>query len=149
MTETMPIKRDIVMVRGIITNSVGGLLLLRRSDECTNNPGQWEVPSVQLIDYKESITDCIARETNQETGLEVLPTDGKFKTVEVRDKHEGRKSGRYHSLAGLLRIIGSEVVDLSKSSEHTLSMWLPKNEYPRVMLTSTTIKAIRPFNFFE
>ncbi|MDQ2973766.1 MAG: NUDIX domain-containing protein [bacterium] len=139
---------DIVVVRGIITDYAGRLLLVMRNEHCKNNPGQWEVPGGQLSDFKESFADCIARETREETGLEVQLAKGKFETVEVRDKHEGDGAGRYHALAGLMSIIGCEEVNLSKSDEHSHSMWLPKHQYPRVMLTVTTKKALSHFCFF-
>lgn len=63
----------IPVVRAIITNSSGQLLLLRR-DNTGHGSGSWCLPGGK-IDYCQTIEDALARELQEETSLKLVSAD--------------------------------------------------------------------------
>lgn len=67
-------------VNVVVINDAGDVLLIRRTDN-----GNWAVPS-GAIDLGESLIDAAARETREESGIDVEVTEitGIYETSEVR-----------------------------------------------------------------
>ena len=60
-----------VAAKGLIRRGDGAVLLIRRSPRSKADPGRWDLPGGKM-DYGERLTDTLAREVLEETGLTVL-----------------------------------------------------------------------------
>lgn len=56
--------------RALIFNQDGSVLLLRRSEQSSSNPGKWELPGGKP-DPGESFEQSLRREVREETGFEI------------------------------------------------------------------------------
>jgi 8-oxo-dGTP diphosphatase len=61
-----------VAAKGIVRREDGAILIIRRSLGSTTDPGFWDLPGGKM-DRGERLTDALAREVLEETGLVVEP----------------------------------------------------------------------------
>lgn len=59
-----------VAAKAILTNASGEVLLIRRSDHSSVDPGAWDLPGGKMDD-RERLVDALVREVREETGLVV------------------------------------------------------------------------------
>jgi ADP-ribose pyrophosphatase YjhB (NUDIX family) len=83
--------------RCLVSNEQGEILMVRRSETSSNNPGQWELPGGKIeVDsqglYAEDVSQAIQREVGEETDLTVIKmSDPVF--IEGHDIHDGPRAG--------------------------------------------------------
>ena len=56
--------------RAVVRRDDGRILLIRRASHLSTDPGTWELPGGKM-DYGETLTETVAREVLEETGLSV------------------------------------------------------------------------------
>jgi 8-oxo-dGTP diphosphatase len=59
-----------VGARAVIRDDQGRLLLIKRAPDVHLDPDRWELPGGKM-DYGEPLTEALAREVREETGLEI------------------------------------------------------------------------------
>ena len=112
-----------VGVHGVIANR-GRLLVLRRSERMTYQPGSWDLPGGHLA-VGESFEDCLLREIKEETGLDAA-------IERLLGLH---KAGAETSMQVLYacRLQVYQQVKL-RPEEHTESRWLTRAEMNEIEL---------------
>jgi 8-oxo-dGTP pyrophosphatase MutT (NUDIX family) len=129
----------LLITRSIVLNQEGQILLIRRSDKDTYNPGLWELPGGKL-DEGQDISNALEREVFEETGLLVIPKDrlAYFESVVLT-------SGKYKGLP-YLTIIGISTSKSKKvrlSEEHSEYKWCSVDEAYELETADSTLKAIQ------
>jgi 8-oxo-dGTP pyrophosphatase MutT (NUDIX family) len=130
-------EKMILVQRALIFNYEGKFLFIQRPGTANNNPWLWEIPGGK-VDPGEDPLHSLARETFEETGLDVIP-DKNIVHVHAYDildpgKHYGK---RYRCETRMAAIIGPIV--LNQSEEHIDTTWeTSNNSLLRLNLTTTT-----------
>ena len=57
-------------MKGIVRDGAGRILLIRRADDSSVDPGCWDLPGGKL-DYGETLAEALVREAREETGLTI------------------------------------------------------------------------------
>lgn len=70
MTRPIPVLG--VAAKAVVTNPAGEVLVIRRSERSSVDPGRWDLPGGKMDD-RERLVDALVREVREETGLEVDP----------------------------------------------------------------------------
>lgn len=128
----------VLVNRALIVNKKGKVLLIKRIKNDNYMPGKWELPGGKL-DAGQDITNALERETLEETGLVVIPTD------KVAYWHsEIISSGKYKGLpyvvlVGLAKSIGN---DVKLSNEHEDYAWVSKDQLLEYDLVPETKAAL-------
>ena len=131
---------SIIVARAIITDR-DRLFFVRRSETDSNNPGMLEGPGGKL-DLGETIKDAVVRETEEETGLRILP---QLDIIHYCDEviQNGSYRGRYYlSAFCMARVIGGT---LELSGEHSESQWLTFGQALNADVTPKTRDAMLAF----
>jgi 8-oxo-dGTP pyrophosphatase MutT (NUDIX family) len=119
-------KTDIVL-KTLVINSEGKLLLLRRSETDTRRPLQWDLPG-GMMDDGESLEHGAVREVKEESGIEITDQPSVvFSKAEVaswddQNGHHGRNVIRIYFVAH----VGSPEITLSY--EHDNYEWVSFEE---------------------
>jgi 8-oxo-dGTP diphosphatase len=105
-------------VAAVIRNGEGRVLLLKRSDDDTINPGKWDLPGGK-IDEGETFDQALVREVREESGLAVgLCHVAGAGELELPDKR----------IAYLILECAAESGDISLSPEHSAYCWIDPAE---------------------
>ncbi len=129
----MLITRPILTARAVIFNDHGQILLAKRSGQ-TFLSGLWELPGGKL-DEGETSAEAMAREIQEETGLDVL---ARTILLACQDSHKG---GRLHTDIWLASLAGSAGPIVLRPREHQDAGWFGLSELPSG-LTSTALAAM-------
>ena len=133
--------RIVLIVRGILENDKGELLLIKRSDKDSWKPGFWEFPGGKL-DPGQDVYIAFEREVLEETGLSVKPIKPLFfvdSYINPRYKYPGLP---------FVMIIGKGIVSGGKitlSDDHSDFKWLKPEEALKLDITPETKKALPVF----
>lgn len=132
----------LLVVRGVVVNSEGKVLLIRRSSKEEYASGYWEVPGGKVDEFQD-INFTIEREVLEETGLLVKLVDhGMF--VDSTMLGTGKYSGlAYINMAGMVRVNGGKVV---LGDEHDKYRWVSMEDALKMNLTIVTRKCL---SFFQ
>jgi ADP-ribose pyrophosphatase YjhB (NUDIX family) len=119
--------------RCLIANEHGEILMVRRSESSSNNPGQWELPGGKVETdtngfYAEEVAEAIQREVREETAVEVARMSPPL-LIEAHDIHDGPRAGdpsltfvsRAEEYEGRGRVADSESSDIR---------WWPSGQLP-------------------
>jgi len=68
--ELQPIENYFVAAKAIVLNEKGEMLCLLRGAGAPTNPLHWDMPG-GILEYGEDLVDCVARETQEEAGVEI------------------------------------------------------------------------------
>jgi 8-oxo-dGTP diphosphatase len=105
-------------VAAIIRDGQGRILLLKRSDDDSINPGKWDLPGGK-IDKGETFDQALVREVREESGLAVgLCHVAGAGELELPDKR----------IAYLILECTAESGDVSLSPEHSVYCWIDPTE---------------------
>ncbi|MBU0534861.1 NUDIX domain-containing protein [Patescibacteria group bacterium] len=114
----------VLVIRAIVQNEDGLILIIKRSPSDSYMPNKWELPGGKL-DIGQDISNALEREVLEETGLVVIPTD-KIAYWRSEIISSGKYKGLpYVILVGLSKSVGGEV---AISSEHSDFKWLRVKE---------------------
>lgn len=127
--------------RGVIPDDDAKVLLVRRSEVCSHNPGKWEFPGGKKKD-KETPVNALIRETGKEVGLEVEPVSGIIH-VETRTMEGGNYDGFLHVANFILMRVVRGTVRLSL--EHDKYTWASHGRVPDYNLTDDSRGAFVAF----
>jgi len=107
---------------GAVVVDRGRVLLVRRGTEPLR--GQWSLPG-GLVEVGEALTAALAREVNEETGLEVEPVE----LIELLDRiHREDDSVRFHYVIAdyLCKVVGGSLRAASDADE---VRWVERAEW--------------------
>lgn len=113
-----------VAVKAFILNERGEVLLLRETSSYTDgtNIGKYDIPGGR-IDPEESLSDALAREVREETGL-------MFEQSELLDVHDtfNQKGDEVWHIVRLLYKVTSPRGEVVLSKDHDEYIWIPVEE---------------------
>jgi len=115
-------KTDIVL-KTLVINSEGRLLLLRRSETDNRRPLQWDLPG-GMMDEGEILEQGAAREVKEESGIEltdqlkVIFSKAEVASWDDQNGHHGRNVVRIYFVAYV------EVATVILSYEHDMQSWV-------------------------
>lgn len=107
-------------VKGIIRNTEGKILVLRRSDEDDHKPGVWETPGGG-IDHEQAPQEALTREILEETGLSVRVKEP-FNVFTFR-----KDTGEFK--VGITFLCDWVSGDVELSHEHSEYRWIDAREF--------------------
>lgn len=106
-----------VVMEGVLTNDQGEVLIVQRSDH-ESFAGQYELPSGK-VEIGEDPLDALAREYEEETGLDVVPV----KPLQV-DHYE---TGDRHNVAITYQVSSENFDGITLSDEHQDYAWTDRD----------------------
>ncbi len=127
--------RPLVGVGALVLRD-NSIVLVRRGSPPSK--GEWSIPG-GLVEVGETLKEAVARETREETGLEVEPGD----LVELLERVFLDEEGRVHYhfvLADYLCIVRGGT--LAAGSDVLEAVWVEKGEAERMPLADVTRKVI-------
>jgi 8-oxo-dGTP diphosphatase len=102
-------------VKGIVRNSEGKILVLKRSEEDDHKPGVWETP-VGGIDHEEALQQSLEREIMEESGLSVTVKEP-FNVFTFR-----KDTGEFK--VGITFLCDTDESEVKLSHEHSEYRWI-------------------------
>lgn len=121
---------------GAVTIKNGKILLIKRAFE--PGAGKWSIPG-GLVEVGEKLSEACARETEEETGIQVEVLE-LINVFDMIDKDEEGKVKYHYVLADFLaKPTGGEE---KKSREVTEIQWVTHDEAKKLDLTKTARKAL-------
>jgi 8-oxo-dGTP diphosphatase len=124
-------------VRGVIKNSEGKILILKRHPKSRTDPEMWELPGGK-VEKGEHFADALVREIKEETNLD----------VEVGDFCEAVQNDYAHKRTVQLMMYLDDVKgEVETSAEHIESMWASIDEIETLKLSSSFKKLLDKKNF--
>jgi 8-oxo-dGTP diphosphatase len=115
----------------IVINEKGEVLLLRRSTTSRTDPGKWCRPGGQ-VEFGESVTDAVERETMEETGIVVRAV----RPLEFTDDRSEDASKHWIALGYLAEHVSGEPVNV-EPDKHDAIGWFPLDRLPENLATYT------------
>ena len=123
-------------MRGIVKNSEGKILVLRRHPKSKTNPHRWELPGGK-IEKCEYFDEALIREIKEETGL----------NVKVGDFCEAVQDDYVHKRTVQLIMYAKDITgEVKISDEHDDWMWASLDEINSLEITSSLEKIIKKRN---
>ncbi len=110
-----------VAAKAIVVNPAGEVLLIRRSERSTVDPGRWDLPGGKMDD-RERLVDALVREVREETGLAVSAEDA----VPFHVSHFVKEPFWVTCVTFLCPAFAGEV---SLSGEHGAHRWVVPGEH--------------------
>ena len=123
-------------MRGIVKNSEGKILVLRRHPKSKTNPHRWELPGGK-IEKCEYFDEALIREIKEETGLD----------VKVGDFCEAVQDDYVHKRTVQLIMYAKDITgEVKISDEHDDWMWASLDDVKSLEITSSLEKIIKKRN---
>jgi 8-oxo-dGTP diphosphatase len=129
--------RVILVNRCFVFNPEGKLLILKRAESCSNNPGKWEIPGGRM-DVTKNLDRELKREVYEETGLDIEPIE-QCQYAVTHFITDGKYQGfPYIALFHSANNIGGDVI---LSEEHFAYEWVYHEELLTFDMTPQVFKA--------
>jgi 8-oxo-dGTP diphosphatase len=124
-------------VRGVIKNSDGEILIVKRHPKSRTDPEMWELPGGK-VEMGEHFTDALVREIKEETDLD----------VEVGDFCEAIQNDYSHKRTVQLMMYLTDVEGSVKiSEEHTEFMWASLEKIKTLGISTSLEKLLKKRNY--
>lgn len=134
-----PRPKTLLVVRAIIVNELGGILLIKRSSHDRYLPGLWEFPGGKL-EAGENVIEALQEEVLEEVGLQVQKLSD-LVYCESRVLATGLYKGSiYVGLVGLARSAHDSV---QLSDEHSDYAWVDVEKVLDYEVTDTVKNALK------
>lgn len=128
----------ILVMRSIVRNTDGRILIVQRAADDNHNPNMWEFPGGKL-EQGQDVSDALNRELEEEIGLQVI-VDQQVAYFESRFLSKGKYAGSsYLVLIGTSRVENSAV---TLSFEHQDHKWVTTQEVLEYDLTPESRNAL-------
>jgi len=124
-------------MRGIIKNSDGEILIVKRHPKSRTDPDTWELPGGK-VDEGESFDDALVREIKEETNL-----DCKVGDLAIAIQHDYPYKRTVQMIMHLDDVEG----ELMISDEHTDAKYASINEIKTLTLSSCLEKVLEKKNY--
>lgn len=124
-------------MRGIIKNSDGEILIVKRHPQSRTDPDTWELPGGK-VDEGESFDDALVREIKEETNL-----DCKVGDLAIAIQHDYPYKRTVQMIMHLDDVEG----ELMISDEHTDAKYASINEIKTLTLSSCLEKVLEKKNY--
>jgi len=115
------------VVKTIVIDPQGRVLLLRRAKDDTSRPGEWDFPGGGL-EQGESLVETAVREAAEEAGLTLRSEDVTLVYAATRPSSKGEVSVNRFVFATVLKNSYTPTL----SYEHEEYTWVPIDEVPTV-----------------
>lgn len=124
-------------VRGIIKNSDGEILLVKRHPKSRTDPEMWELPGGK-VEEGEFFADALVREIKEETNLD----------CEVGNFAEAVQNDYMHKrTVQLMMYLENVEGDVKISDEHTDWMWVALDEIKSLEISTSLEKVLEKRNW--
>lgn len=124
-------------VRGVIKNSDGEILIVKRHPKSQTDPEMWELPGGK-VEMGEHFADALVREIKEETDLD----------VEVGDFCEAVQNDYSHKRTVQLMMYLEDVKGNVKiSEEHTGFMWASLEKIKTLEISTSLEKLLKKRNY--
>ena len=124
-------------VRGVIKNSDGEILIVKRHPKSRTDPEMWELPGGK-VEQGEHFADALVREIKEETDLD----------VEVGDFCEAIQNDYSHKRTVQLMMYLEDVKGNVKiSEEHTGFMWASLEKIKTLEISTSLEKLLKKRNY--
>ena len=122
-SEHNPVGRFMVAVGAVITNPVGKILLIKRSQKLDWHPGEWEIMYGRIAQH-ESPQSGLVREVGEELGITI--TAGTPLTC--WHIYRGHEETAENELIGITFLASTDQLDIKLSDEHEEYSWVTPTE---------------------
>ena len=124
-------------VRGIIRNSAGEILIVKRHPKSRTDPEMWELPGGK-VEKGEHFADALVREIKEETNLD----------VNVGDFCEAIQNDYPHKRTVQLMMYLDDIEgSVEISDEHTQFKWASMDEIRSLKLSTSFKKVLKKKNY--
>ncbi|MBF0618571.1 MAG: NUDIX hydrolase [Candidatus Omnitrophica bacterium] len=129
----LPMKPFVLVLRGILFDDRGRVLLMRRHHQCLSWPKKWEFPGGKP-DSGEILSESLIREFREETGMEVVPERMAFSFEWEREQDKV-----VYLIFKVTRVSGS----LQISEEHEEAGWFTPQEALQLDVSPPLVDSVR------
>ena len=113
------------------------LLVVKRASHEEAFPDNWELPGGH-VESRETVKECVERETLEETGLTVDRVLGEFDELRWVSKSKGRTNVQYNYVVTV-----HEPMDvIVNPEEHSEHMWIKETEVDGLLMTPAMNKVL-------
>ena len=124
-------------VRGVIKNSDGEILIVKRHPKSRTDPEMWELPGGK-VEQGENFADALVREIKEETDLD----------VEVGDFCEAFQNDYSHKrTVQLMMYLEDAKGNVKISEEHTGFMWASLEKIKTLEISTSLEKLLKKRNY--
>ena len=124
-------------VRGVIKNSDGEILIVKRHPKSRTDPEMWELPGGK-VEQGEHFADALVREVKEETDLD----------VEVGDFCEAVQNDYSHKrTVQLMMYLEDAKGNVKISEEHTGFMWASLEKIKTLEISTSLEKLLKKRNY--
>ncbi len=111
------------IVKAVVLNPKGEMLMLRRSKSDVRRPLQWDLPG-GYRDPGESLEACMVREAEEEAGLTVKAPLLVYAKTEVREWIDQKAGNQIENVVFLFYRTRVDIDDVTLSHEHAEFQWV-------------------------
>lgn len=118
-----PVGRFMVAVGAVITNPVGKILLIKRSQKLDWHPGEWEIMYGRIAQHEDP-KDGLTRELNEELRISVT-VGGPLTCWHI---YRGHEETAENELVGITFLATTDQTEITLSDEHEEYRWVAPEE---------------------
>lgn len=131
--------QKIVIVKALLFDKQGNLLLVRRSETAPRRPLEWDFPGGFVDDEDESFQHAGLREVAEETGLKVVDN---HLTLAYTESAKQIFGGKETDLSWLYFSGQVENTDITLSFEHDDAVWVPLEKAAQMIEYDKQLRAL-------
>ena len=129
-----------VIVKILVFDGQGRILLVRRSKTAPRRPLEWDLPGGFVDDGDVSYQQACLRELSEETGLTAL--DGTFRLGYTESSLSGSDGAEMYDVSWLYFTVSTAVTEVTLSYEHDKSTWVPLEDALKLIRYDKQLRAL-------